>query len=92
MQGDNDLWPAFWAIKGQSPKIGQAVLRPLKVLIVRYRIYWYVSGYVSEFRFGYVSEVKTWVSQIRLGYFEFVKIIGKAMISVFTKEKIQALV
>ena len=67
-------------------------MRPLKVLIVRYRIYWYVSSYVSEFQSGGVSEVRTWVSPIRLGYFEFVKIIGKAMISVFTKEKIQALV
>ena len=51
-----------------------------------------LSGYVSEFQSGGVSEVRTWVSPIRLGYFEFVKIMGKAMISVFTKEKIQALV
>ena len=47
---------------------------------------------LANFDFGNVSEVRTWVSPIRLGYFEFVKIIGKAMISVFTKEKIQALV
>lgn len=57
----------IWAIKGQSPKIGQAVLRPLIVLIVRYRIYWYVSGYVSEVGINNVSEVRTWVSLIRLG-------------------------
>ena len=47
---------------------------------------------LANFDFAYVSEVRTWVSPIRLGYVEFVKIIGKAMISVFTKEKIQALV
>ena len=41
---------------------------------------------LANFDFGNVSEVRTWVSPIRLGYFEFVKIIGKAMISVFTKD------
>ena len=42
---------------------------------------------LANFDFGNVSEVRTWVSPIRLGYFEFVKIVGKAMISVFTKKR-----